>query len=82
MERIADDPEALARYSIADLVAAAGSEGVELIMWLVMRGALSKTVRCRHRNYYHPMVTGFGQLILEDLGDARPTRAATALAAV
>jgi hypothetical protein len=39
-------------------------------MWLVMRGALSNDLRRLHRNYYHPMVTGFGQIILEEIGGA------------
>jgi protocatechuate 4,5-dioxygenase, beta chain len=44
MDAISNDAERLARYSIADLVAASGSEGVELIQWLVMRGALADRV--------------------------------------
>src|SRR6185369_15549018 len=38
LETIVTDPDALARLSVRDLVESAGSEGVELIMWLVMRG--------------------------------------------
>ena len=67
METLARDPEALARYSIADLVAAAGSEGVELIMWLVMRGAMAERVATIHRHYHVPVSsTGAGVLVLED----------------
>ena len=39
MEKLVEDLEALARMSNAELVEQAGSEGVELIMWLAMRGA-------------------------------------------
>ena len=35
-----DLPEALARYSVLDLVRLAGAQGVELVNWLVTRGAL------------------------------------------
>jgi len=62
------DPERLARMTHQELMERGGSEGVEIIMWLVMRGALSPKVRCVHRNYYLPMVTGFAQVIYEDLG--------------
>jgi len=36
-------------------------------MWLCMRGALSPRVRRVHRNYYHATLTGYGQVIFEDL---------------
>jgi protocatechuate 4,5-dioxygenase beta chain len=67
LEKIATDPEALARYSIRDLVEAAGSEGVELIMWLVMRGALGDRVSTIHSHYHIPVSsTGAGVLVLEN----------------
>ena len=43
-----------------------GAEAVEMIMWLGMRGALSPQVKLVHRNYYAPMLTGMGLLLLED----------------
>ena len=68
LRNIASDPEALARYSIRDLVEAAGSEGVELIMWLVMRGALSDRVSTIHSHYHIPVSsTGAGVLVLENV---------------
>jgi len=52
-----------------DYVREAGSEGVELVMWLVMRGALSPRVREAHRFYHVPASnTAVGHLILEDAG--------------
>jgi protocatechuate 4,5-dioxygenase, beta chain len=66
MDRIASDPEALARLSIADLVEGAGSEGVELIMWLIMRGAMADRVSTVHSHYHVPVSsTGAGVLVLE-----------------
>ena len=44
---------------------AAGAEAVELIMWLVMRGALADPVTRIHRSYYAPMTTGMGLLAME-----------------
>jgi protocatechuate 4,5-dioxygenase beta chain len=67
MDRIVSDPEALARYTATELVEQAGSEGVELIMWLVMRGALSPKVREVHRHYHVPASnTAAGVMVLED----------------
>jgi protocatechuate 4,5-dioxygenase beta chain len=60
-----------------ELMEKGGADAVEEIMWLVMRGALSEKVRRVHRNYYLPMVTGFAQVIFEDLGaEAEARRAA------
>jgi len=43
-----------------------GAEAVELIMWLTMRGALSKSAKKVHRHYYAPMTTGMGLISFED----------------
>lgn len=71
------DPMVLANMPHQELMERGGAEGVEIIMWLVMRGALPPTIRCIHRNYYLPMVTGFAQVIYEDPEiDAAGSRAA------
>jgi protocatechuate 4,5-dioxygenase beta chain len=67
LDKIVNDPEALTRYSIHDLVRLAGTQGVELIMWLVMRGALSTRVKQLHRHYHIPVSnTAAGLLLLEN----------------
>ena len=67
MEKIVSDPEALARYSIHDLVKNAGTQGPEFIQWLIMRGALTGNVRKVHSNYHIPISnTGAGLLLLEN----------------
>ncbi len=66
LDRIEADPAALAALTHQEIMEAAGAEAVELIMWLVMRGALSPEVRRAHRNYYAPMTTGMGLIALED----------------
>jgi protocatechuate 4,5-dioxygenase, beta chain len=67
LDRIVDDPEALARIPHVDYLREAGSEGIELVMWLVMRGALGPTVRAVHRFYHVPASnTAVGHLILEN----------------
>ena len=43
-----------------------GSEGIEMVMWLVMRGALGRKVRPLHRHYHVPASnTAVGHLVLE-----------------
>jgi protocatechuate 4,5-dioxygenase beta chain len=67
LERIVSDPEALTRYSIRELVQLAGTQGVEIIMWLVLRGAMSARVRELHRHYHIPVSnTAAGLLLLEN----------------
>lgn len=67
LEKIVSDPEALTRYSIRELVRLAGTQGVEVIMWLVMRGAMAARVRELHRHYHIPVSnTAAGLLLLEN----------------
>jgi protocatechuate 4,5-dioxygenase beta chain len=66
LDLIEKDPERLASMSHRDIMEAAGAEAVELIMWLVMRGAMAPKVRLVHRNYYAPMTTGMGLIAMED----------------
>jgi len=68
LEKIVDEPEALANYSIHDLVRLAGAQGAELILWLIMRGALGDKVSKIHSNYHIPISnTGAGLLVLESV---------------
>ena len=66
LDLIENDPERLANMNHRDIMAAAGAEAVELIMWLVMRGAMTPKVRLVHRNYYAPMTTGMGLIAFQD----------------
>lgn len=74
------EPEALTRYTIPELVERAGSQGVELLNWLAMRGALTGRVTQIHRNYYVPISnTATGLLVIENaLGDMLRVRPAIA----
>lgn len=66
LDGIVSDPEKLASLSHGELMARAGAEAVEVIMWLIMRGAMAPQVRELHRNYYAPMTTGMAVLGLVD----------------
>ena len=72
MDAMAGDPDALARYSIHDLVELAGAQGVELLNWMAMRGALTGTVTERHRNYHIPVSNTAGAtMVFENRPKAR-----------
>jgi protocatechuate 4,5-dioxygenase beta chain len=67
LEQIVADPETLAKLPHIDYVREAGSEGIELVMWLIMRGALDAKVREVRRFYHVPASnTALGHLILEN----------------
>jgi protocatechuate 4,5-dioxygenase beta chain len=66
LERIERDPESLTGLTHQAMMEKFGVEGIELIMWLVMRGALSAGAKRMHRNYYAPMTTGMGLVTLEE----------------
>lgn len=67
LDRMVSDPEALARIPHVDYIREAGSEGIELVMWLIMRGALGADVNEIYRFYHVPASnTAVGHLILEN----------------
>jgi protocatechuate 4,5-dioxygenase, beta chain len=67
LDRFASDPEALAAIPHIEYVREAGSEGIELVMWLIMRGALDPEAKEVHRHYHVPASnTAVGHLILEN----------------
>ena len=69
LDRLVSDPAGQAQVPHIDYVREAGSEGIELVMWLIMRGALSDKVREVRRFYHVPASnTAVGHLILEDAG--------------
>lgn len=69
LDRLIDDPAGQALVPHLDYVREAGSEGIELVMWLVMRGALDDKVTVVHRFYHVPASnTAVGHLILENAG--------------
>ncbi|MDR3475095.1 MAG: class III extradiol dioxygenase subunit beta, partial [Devosia sp.] len=59
LDRLIADPEGLSKMPHIDYVREAGSEGIELVMWLIARGAMSdanggKQPTVRHRFYHVP----------------------------
>lgn len=68
LDRLIADPEAQASMPHIDYVREAGSEGIELVMWLIARGAMSdRPPEVVHRFYHIPASnTAVGHLILEN----------------
>jgi protocatechuate 4,5-dioxygenase beta chain len=68
MDKLVSDPECLTRYSNAELVRLAGTQGVELLMWLAARGTLhTGGARKLHSNYHIPISnTASGVMLLEN----------------
>lgn len=72
LDRLIDDPEALANVNHIEYVKEAGSEGIELVMWLIARGAMADVAggpkpTLKHRFYHVPASnTAVGHMILEN----------------
>jgi protocatechuate 4,5-dioxygenase beta chain len=68
LDELIADPAGLAGKPHIDYVREAGSEGIELVMWLIARGAMSDSPPAvRHRFYHVPASnTAVGHLILEN----------------
>jgi len=70
LEKMNTDPSSLRAISHLEYVREAGSEGIELVMWLIMRGALHANCQELHRFYHVPASnTAVGHLILESPQD-------------
>ena len=81
LELLEKDPEKLTELSIADYAKRGGIEGAEVVMWLVMRGALTPKVRKVHQSYAIPTMTATATVIYEDLPEADETASVEAYAA-
>jgi len=67
LDKFVSDPEALTHIPHKEYMAQAGSEGIELVMWLIMRGALNDCVREVYRHYHvSASNTAAGLIILEN----------------
>jgi protocatechuate 4,5-dioxygenase beta chain len=73
LDRLTSDPVGLSQTPHVDYLREAGSEGVEMVMWHVMRGALDDEVTEVHRHYHVPASnTAVGHIILENNKDRTP----------
>ena len=66
LDDLTADPERLRKIPHIEYLRETGSEGIELVMWLIMRGALGPRVRELHRHYHVPASnTAVGHIVLE-----------------
>jgi len=66
LDRLTHDPESLRSMAHIHYLREAGSEGIELVMWLIMRGALGEQVKELRRFYHVPASnTALGHIVLQ-----------------
>ncbi|MAW79871.1 MAG: protocatechuate 3,4-dioxygenase [Parvularcula sp.] len=66
LDDLTKDPERLRKMPHIEYLREAGSEGIELVMWLIMRGALGDKVKELHRHYHVAASnTALGHIVLE-----------------
>ena len=64
---VTKDPVAASKITHLEYLRETGSEGIEMVMWLIMRGALNDDVTEVHRHYHVPASnTAVGHIILEN----------------
>ena len=67
LDRLVSDPQGLSKLPHVEYLREAGSEGVEMVMWLIMRGALDERVDEVYRFYHVPASnTAVGHIILQN----------------
>ena len=59
-ELLAHDPEALTKYKHEEFIRLGGTESVEVVNWLAMRGALPLDAKERVNAYYAHRIMGYG----------------------
>ncbi|WP_420137377.1 class III extradiol dioxygenase subunit beta [Sphingomonas sp.] len=66
LDGLSGDTDRLRHIPHIEYLRETGSEGIEMVMWLVMRGALGKATRQLHRHYHVPASnTAVGHIVLE-----------------
>src|SRR5262249_49488813 len=67
LDNLTKDPKKLTRIPHLDYMREAGAEGIEMVMWLIMRGALDDKVDEVYRFYTVPASnTAVGATILQN----------------
>jgi gallate dioxygenase len=69
LDLLQNNPEALTELTIAQYAERGGFEGAEVVMWLIMRGALSRKVKKLHQAYYLPSMAPIATVIYENASD-------------
>jgi protocatechuate 4,5-dioxygenase beta chain len=76
LDNLSNNPQKLVKIPHIDYMREAGAEGIEMVMWLIMRGALGDKVDEVYRFYTVPASnTAVGHIILANRGRARKSAA-------
>lgn len=78
MRLLEKDPEQLIEMTHAEYARLGGLESAEIIMWLIMRGAMSANIKKLCQNYYLPSMTGIAVMLFENETRALPVDTTTA----
>ena len=66
LDRLVGTTDELRHIPHIEYLRETGSEGIEMVMWLIMRGALGRETRQLHRHYHVPASnTAVGHIVLE-----------------
>ena len=65
LDLLEKDPVVLTEMTHAQYAELGGVEGAEVIMWLIMRGALAESIHCVHRDLCLPSMTTLATIIYE-----------------
>jgi gallate dioxygenase len=76
LDLLEKDPEALTQVTHAKYAELGGMESAEIIMWLIMRGALADEVKVVHRDYCLPSMTAIATIIYENPAEPDAVEAA------
>ena len=73
LDRLTGDTQELRHVPHIEYLRETGSEGIEMVMWLIMRGALGKSTKALHRHYHVPVSnTALGHIVLEPVDGSVP----------
>jgi protocatechuate 4,5-dioxygenase beta chain len=65
LDQLSTNPKGLTEIPLVEYVRESGAEGIEMVMWLIMRGALDDAVEEAYRFYHVPASnTAVGNIIL------------------
>jgi protocatechuate 4,5-dioxygenase beta chain len=75
LDNLTADPQLLRKMEHLEYVREAGSEAIELVMWLIMRGALGESVEELHRFYHVPASnTAVGHIVMKPVDEELSAR--------
>ena len=71
LDQLSGSTDALRHIPHIEYLRETGSEGIEMVMWLIMRGAMGKTTEQLHRHYHVPASnTAVGHIVLRPVDEA------------